>query len=95
MFGAGCARGHAQGPIRTPDHGDVAVPVGPQDPGTRSAEPVEKRGIRVTVGVVRTYAHHGDLRVRLVQQARVLVDGAMMGHLDHIDPQPRGVHIGQ
>jgi hypothetical protein len=58
-------------------------------------EPGEQAQIRVSIRVSGAYAHQCDQRMHGVEQLRILVQRAVVSHLQHIGPQVGPVHSGQ
>jgi hypothetical protein len=74
-------------PVRVGRDGGVAVAVGPRDLGARLLDHGQRLLPRVPVAVVGTDADERDGRAGGVVEPRVLVGGAVVRHLDDVDPR--------
>jgi len=94
-WAAWCAGRNPESTVGSAYDGDVSIPIGTHDPRARSGQPAEQSQVRMPVRIVGAYAHHGNPGPYEVEQRRILVHGAVMGHLQHVGPQTTTVHIGQ
>jgi hypothetical protein len=65
-------------------HGDVAVAIGATGRDAELAQLGEQQGRRMAVIVVQPDGNDCDLRVRGLQEPRVGIGAAVMGHLQHV-----------
>lgn len=69
---------------------EIALGVGAQHPGAVAAEALEKRPVRMAVPVSGSDRNQRDPGIDGVEEGRILVGRAVMGHLQHVGAHRRG-----